>query len=52
VANGQTFLQMPTATTNKRGAIGIKIFQKSKMPMAGKKNKQVKMAAPINQTKN
>ena len=50
VANGQTFRHTPTATTNKNGAIGIKIFQKSNKPIVGKNNKQVKIIAPINHT--
>ena len=35
IANGHTFRQIPTATTNKSGAIGIKIFQKMRMPILG-----------------
>ncbi len=35
VASGQTFRQIPAATTNNNGATGINIFQNNKTPMEG-----------------
>src|SRR5438132_1688446 len=50
VAKGQTFLQNPVLITSKAGATGIKTFQKSNIPVAGKNNKQEKITTPANQT--
>lgn len=51
MASGHTLRHTPTATTNKKGAMGINIFQNNNTPIGGKNNKQVKMVAPISQTR-
>ena len=49
VAKGQILRHRPVATTNRAGATGINIFQKTNNPIDGKNSKEVKILTPINQ---